>query len=93
MYALTLLAKCNCTGPLYKTGIPRVECLSALLHKVMVMETTLLGRWSEVSGGGCGGKAVMREGKDADSTLSNLPLRSAETGNIVPKKYYFFNPF
>lgn len=35
----------------------------------------------------------MREGKDADSTLSNLPLRSAETGNTVPKKYYFFNPF
>jgi hypothetical protein len=51
---LILFAKCNCTVPLYKAGIPSVECLSALLHKVTLMETKLLGRWSEVSGGAIG---------------------------------------
>ena len=51
---LILLAKCNCTGPLYKAGIPSDECVSALLHKVMLMETKFWGDGVRSSGGAVG---------------------------------------
>jgi len=51
---LILLAKCNCAGPLYKAGIPSDECLSALLHKVMLMETKFWGDGVRSSGGAVG---------------------------------------
>jgi hypothetical protein len=65
-----------------------LECLVA-----QGLETTVLGVVDCACGDGNVHGVVVREGKDADSTLSNLPLRTiAKRQNNVYRNVTFVEP-